>query len=199
MFTLSKKNNCILWLPPKSASTLLSWILFHFEFHKYFFNPETNELIQEEQFLIHLGHHLKLPPNHISMDLLCAVRNPYDKVLSFSKMHVTDKEDFSKEFFEKNLENILRNPNSLLFQSSKIFEQRIPNLIVRAENLYEDLIKIPFIRDSKLNNCGILEEMCSNKLNKTFDIDHNSILTPTTKEKIYETFRNEFELFGYSK
>lgn len=199
MFTLSKKNNCILWLPPKAATTLLSWILFHFDFHNYFLDTETNELVQEEKFLIHLGHNMQLPPNHLSMDLLCPVRNPYDKVISFTKMHVQNKEDFSREFFEKNLENLLLNPKSLLFQSSKIFDQRIPNFIIRAEKIYEDLIEVPFIRNSKLNSCGILEDMCTNKLNETFKIDRENILTTDTREIIYQTFKKEFELFGYSK
>ena len=81
-----------------------------------------------------------------------------------------------------------------------MFDERVPDYILRSENLYQDYLKIPFIVDSKLNKCGILEDICNRKINKgsgTLDIEN--YLTSSVKEKIYKMFQSHFELFGYQK
>jgi hypothetical protein len=44
---------------------------------------------------------------------------------------------------------------------------RKPDYVLRVETLYEDYIKIPFVRNSLLNTSGILKDLCSKKMNRS--------------------------------
>jgi hypothetical protein len=65
--------------------------------------------------------------------------------------------------------------------------------------MYEDYLKIPFIKNSKLVSCGILEEMCEKKINDHLSYDSSDYYTEEIKEKVYSFMKIEFESFGYSK
>jgi hypothetical protein len=81
------------------------------------------------------------------------------------------------------------------------FTQRVPDYFIRQENLYEDYIKIPFVRDSKLNTCGILEELCGRKMNegspklKTYKEYYNQELA----DIIYLNYKEYFDHLSYDK
>jgi len=200
-YIMSPKYNTFVWLPPKTGSSTLSWILAYFDFGWYKFSKKNNDYEIFMSDLVHLGHSFKIPPFG-NMDLISATRNPYDRMVSYFMMSRSEIEKKSdRNEFELFLQNFFeKEQDSVMFQSAEIYNFKVPNYIIKLENLYQDLTKVPFIKNSKLNDCGILEEMCNKKIkNSFFEGDKNELYTPDTKEKVYNHFKKDFELFGYQK
>lgn len=198
-YTISEDYNSFLWLPARTASTTVSWIFTHFNFYTGRF--ENNEFIKEENLIHHFGHILLLPPNNHNMIFISSTRHPYDRALSFYKAFGVQRTEniSSKEGFEWYFKNFIMKEGSLFLQGLKLTEDRLPDYFIRAEFMYEDLLKIPFVRNSKLNQCGILEDMCQRRLNNSEPRELETYLTPEIKETIYKTFKKQFELLGYSQ
>ena len=198
-YKISFKHNSFLWLPFKTSSTTVSWILGHFDFCNYTYDSVNEKYVEMYPSMFHLGHDMYLPPTHEQMNFICTMRNPYDIILSYFKMWCRQKNiQPKKNDFKENLESFIFK-NHLISDLSKISQERKPNFILRTENLLEDLLKIPFIKDSKLNQCGILEEMTQKKLNVSFPVDVDELLDQDDKTKIYEMFKFHFDFFGYSR
>lgn len=198
-YTISEDYNSFLWLPAKTASTTIGWIFTHFNFYTGRF--ENDKFLKEDNVIHHFGHILLLPPNNHNMIFICSTRHPYDRALSFYKSFGVQRTEgiSSKEGFEWYFENFLMEEHSLFLQSVKSTEGRMPDYFIRAENMYEDLIDIPFVKNSKLNKCEILKDMCDRKLNNSEPRELETYLTPKIKEKIYTRFKKHFELLGYSQ
>jgi hypothetical protein len=128
------------------------------------------------------------------------MRHPYERVLSYYKStlpHIYN--DFTIEGFNHFLNQSVFCEKSL-FDDIHKFNGRIPDILIKTETIYDDLLKIPFIKNSKLYECGILEEMCKKKVNPSFESERDEyLLSPDIKEKIYNFFKPQFEIFGYSK
>ena len=197
-FTISKKNNSYVWLPVKTASSTLSWILGHFDFSRSFIDGNNNVIMEND--ILHFGHSTVHPPNSENLTFICSMRNPYDRFFSFFKMTTKFSQKLiTKENFDIFFEEEMSKKSSLLQQSANIFEKRKPDFLIRSENFYEDLVKIPFIGNSKLNNCGILEEMCQKKIWKTVELNIDDFISTEQKQQIYILFKEHFEIGGYSK
>jgi hypothetical protein len=197
---ISEKNNAFVWLPIKTASSLVSWVLGHFEFDLFFYSQTTNNYKKIISDLSHFGHSTNLPYNHQDMLFICTMRHPYERVLSYYKStlpHIYN--DFTIEGFNHFLNQSVFCEKSL-FDDIHKFNERIPDILIKTETIYDDLLKIPFIKNSKLYECGILEEMCKKKINPSFESERDEyLLSPDIKEKIYNFFKPQFEIFGYSK
>ena len=134
------------------------------------------------------------------MSFICTIRHPYYRVFSlFSKRFLDPSEkpriEEFEDFFHERIETGVEFTKTI-----NMFDERVPDYVLRSENLYEDYLKIPFVMESKLNKCGILEDICNRKINKGHGtIDSESYLTPSVKGKIYKMFQSHFELFGYEK
>lgn len=196
-YTISENHNAFVWLPPKCATNFISWVLAYFEFSSVAMDTETNQIhrIMPNQST-HFGHSTILPPNHEELLFICAIRHPYHRILS---MYQSQAKDPSVGDFEKFIdERIIK--NNLLFKFSSTFNDRNPDYLIRTENLYEDIIKIPFIRDSDLNSSGILKNFCDKKINKSYNqLDPEEYLRPHIKEIIHNISSDHFDLFGYEK
>ena len=184
----------------KTASSHASLVLSHFDFITVTKNLNTGTIVYHSSDNINFGHSIDLPPNHSELSLICTLRHPYQRVFSlFSRrfLNPNQKPEISEfeSFFHERIENDIE-----FVKTSKMFDNRIPDYVIKSENLYEDYLKIPFIKDSKLNQYGILQDICNRKINKSFGtIDSESYLTQSVKEKIYKMFESHFELFGYQK
>lgn len=197
-YTISKKHNSYIWLPAKTASNTLSWILAHYDFEKFIFD-QNNELILDHN-LVHFGHANDHPKDSENMIFLCSLRNPYERYFSFFKsLHRYGNVKITKDNFINFIENEFEKKQSVVYRSWNIFEERKPDYIIRTESIYSDLIKIPFIKNSRVNECGILEEMCNKKIWASMDINSESYFSPEIKEKIFNLFQSHFELGGYEK
>ena len=197
-YTISEKHKTFVWLPPKCATNFISWVLAYFEFSSVAINTETNQIhrIMPNQST-HFGHSTIFPPNHEEFSFICAIRNPYHRVLSMYQSQVKDPSvgDFEKFIDERIVINKL-----LLFKFSSSLNDRSPDYLIRTENLYEDILKIPFIRDSDLNSSGILKNFCDKKINQSYNqLNPEEYLTPRIKEIIHSLSSDHFDLFGYER
>ena len=197
-FTISEKYNSFLWLPSKTASTTLSWIMTFFEFD--LFEIRDEKLIKSFEGLTHFGHDTYLPPNHETMTFICSIRNPYERFFSFFKLRCKNNlELLTKENFKNFLDIEFYNISSTIYKSKDIFDSRLPDYVIRTENLYGDLTKIPYILESKLYQTGILQDMCNMKKHKSFDVDFEHFFTDEYKELIFNQYEKHFILGGYKK
>lgn len=200
-YTISEKHKAFVWLPPKCATNFISWVLAYFEFSSIQIDTETNKIhtIRLNQYG-HFGHSTFLPPNHEELSFICAVRNPYHRVLSMFQSQFDGQ--LTVENFEKFInERLTFNSRGPIFNKfSEILHGRRPNYLIRTENLYEDILKIPFIRDSDLNTSGILKNFCDKKINQSYDqLNPEEYLTPRIKEIIQNLCSDHFDLFGYER
>jgi hypothetical protein len=200
-YTISEKHKSFVWLPPKCATNFISWVLAYFEFSSIQIDTETNKIhtIRLNQYG-HFGHSTFLPPNHEELSFICAVRNPYHRVLSMFQSQFDGQ--LTVENFEKFInERLTFNSRGPIFNKfSEILQGRRPNYLIRTENLYEDILKIPFIRDSDLNSSGILKNFCDKKINQSYDqLNPEEYLTPRIKEIIQNLCSDHFDLFGYER
>ena len=200
-YTISEKHKSFVWLPPKCATNFISWVLAYFEFSSIQIDTETNKIhtIRLNQYG-HFGHSTFLPPNHEELSFISAVRNPYHRVLSMFQSQFDGQ--LTVENFEKSInERLTFNSRGPIFNKfSEILHGRRPNYLIRTENLYEDILKIPFIRDSDLNSSGILKNFCDKKINQSYDqLNPEEYLTPRIKEIIQNLCSDHFDLFGYER
>ena len=199
-YTISEKHKAFVWLPPKCATNFISWVLAYFEFSSIQIDTETNKIhtIRLNQYG-HFGHSTFLPPNHEELSFICAVRNPYHRVLSMFQSQFDGQ--LTVENFEKFIdERLTYNSRGPIFKFSEMLHDRSPDYLIRTENLYEDILKIPFIRDSDLNSSGILKNFCDKKINQSYDqLNPEEYLTPRIKEIIQNLCSDHFDLFGYER
>jgi hypothetical protein len=188
---ISEKNNCFLWLPVKTASTHAAHVLTNFEF-SHMRCDYYRRIIQSKTNNLHHHHGLYLFDGHEKYKLIVTVRNPYSRIVSMYEWINTNKEIIQP--FEVFLSDFKKNP------VQPIFEKRIPDYPLRQENLYGDYLKIPFVRDSELNESGGLKELCEKKLNK--GVDRKSVkdyYDQETANIVYVNYKEYFDLFGYDK
>jgi hypothetical protein len=197
-YTISEKHKAFVWLPPKCATNFVSWVLAYFEFSSVAMDTETNQVhrVMPNQST-HFGHSTIFPPNHEEFSFICAIRNPYHRVLSMYQSHAIDP---SVGNFEKFIDERIVINKSLWFKFSSSLNDRSPDYLIRTENLYEDILKIPFIRDSDLNSSGILKNFCDKKINQSYNqLNPEEYLTPRIKEIIHSLSSDHFDLFGYER
>lgn len=194
LISLSLKNNCFLWLPPKTGTSHATFIFKHFDFSTY--TLEDGKIIDKSELRHH--HNISLFPEHEKHKIICTARNPFDRYISyykFQKKHEKNDisvDNFRKYFHEMVKENDLKNFFSLT-------NLRVPDYFLRLENLWSDYNKIPFIRNSKLNQSGILYELCQKKLNPSFETELNSkFYTNEMIDFMLNEGKKYFELLGYS-
>jgi len=192
---ISEVHKCFLWLPAKTSTTHATHVLNHFDFYSIDCDYTKQIVYQKRDYISH-NHVQELFLGHERYDLISTTRNPYSRVVSmFEYFRPQDKEGKKFETFEE-----------FVYQYKKLpvkpyFTQRVPDYFIRQENLYEDYIKIPFVRDSKLNTCGILEELCGRKMNesspklKTYKEYYNQELA----DIIYLNYKEYFDHLNYDK
>ena len=197
-YTISEKHKAFVWLPPKCASNFISWVLAYFEFSSIALDTETNQINKiRTNISTHFGHSTILPPNHEELLFICAIRHPYNRVLS---LYQSLAENPSVDDFKKFIDERVNFHQSPWFKFSSSFKDRSPDYFIRTENLCEDILKIPFINNSDLNSSGVLKNFCNRKINKSYhQLNPEEYLTPHIKEIIHNLSSDHFDLFGYER
>jgi hypothetical protein len=120
------------------------------------------------------------------------VRNPYDRFISGYNMVYENNEKISFEEVVNNLENIIKTDNfAIIFVPQHLFicdehDNILINKVCRFENLYKDLLEVDDIFvNLKHTNASVRRS--------------DAILTEEIKNKIYNVYRKDFEIFGYDK
>ena len=181
----------------KTGTVNASWIFTYFDFQTYTRNFDSDGNFKEiSNPAMSAVHSFYLPPEIGTPKIIVTTRNPYDKVLSRFLFTWTRNETPSYQDFLNNLLNSIQHNNPMLIYPSEL----IPTYTIRLENMYEDYMKIPFVKDSNLNKSGILLEMCNKKINEArIKVNKDDFLTQEAKDLIYNFLKNQFELFGYQK
>jgi hypothetical protein len=144
----------------------------------------------------------------LDYEILLNVRNPYSRMKSyyhslFLKHDCMGSQDCDFNFGQF-LDKYCQTHGGLLhhFRFEQIFEKRPPKLVVRYENLGEDLIKIPFIHKKYEESEEFREEwnrvVEKNIFNKE-TLNDSYKYTESEAEKVYRSFEDQFKLFGYQE
>ena len=185
---ISEKHNCFLWLPVKTASSHAAHVLTHFEFSHVICDYYRRRIQLKTDSLQH-HHGLSLFDGHENYKLITTVRNPYSRMVSIYEWMSVSREIRSFEVF---MDDYKKRP------VQPIFDKRIPDYTLRQENLFDDYLKIPFVRDSKLNESGVLKELCDKKINKGRERKPvKDYYNQDTANIVYTNYKEYFDLFGY--
>jgi hypothetical protein len=198
--TYSDIHKSILWTPQKTGSFHAVFIFTHFDFSTEFFDKETFELskVRPSNIISH-HHNCIITEQTKDYDVICTTRNPYARLLSaFFYFTDTEKTELTvqnfRKFFVKQVEELS------VFHDGYYGYSKVPKYFLKLENLYEDYIKIPFIQESKLNQCGILYDLCKMKMNKSRKhVPTSDFFTVDMVNYFYDNFRNLFDIDGYEK
>jgi hypothetical protein len=197
---ISRQYKFFAWTHQRTGSTHFTNILKKLNFESAELNLETKKLSNFASIVKH-NHTCLLFENHSDYKFIVSVRNPYSMVVSHTG--VMSLPDFSrgKEKFRNIVENQVQNPHNP-DGCCNCFHERTPDYAIRLEHLYEDWLKIPFVRSHELNTSGELEKLCNVPLNgmrKTITNSWKEYYDQTTADSVYYSQPYSFELFGYDR
>jgi hypothetical protein len=192
---ISEEFNSFIWVNQKTATSLASKILENFGFKFYDVNGNkpikiNNEFVQQHSCCLFNGHE--------TYKFIATIRNPYSQLVSehlFFNLYDKDEQTYIDEF-----ENFLNKKFQITNNSCFSFKERVPDYILRVENLYEDYMKIPFIKDSEFSKSGTLKKLIDSNINKGRQvIDWKRFYNKNLADLVYYNTSRYFELFNYNK
>lgn len=166
------------------------------------------------------SHDIVLPEEFKDFKIICNVRNPYDKVLSFylnftsvgknfvylksKKTELQHKiERFSLELFEyainqKIIRTYIRTVPVRDYVSKLSFNGIIPNHLIRMENLLEDFSKLDFINQSKEWQTGEIQDLIEKNeyINKR-PFDFTELYTMNSAIRVFDYYKKHFYICDY--
>jgi hypothetical protein len=203
-YNISEQHKCFLWSPAKTGSMHVEFILTHFDFHFENSNYKRDIVKNYQDFPKH-NHDCMLFEGHEDYKLIMTVRNPYSRVLSqylhgLSIQNLAIETSSNFEDFTLFVEKLYPMSSSQLNNGFSL-STRVPDYSIRIENLYEDYLKIPFIKESKLNYTGLLLDLCNKKIHENSQklISYKGYFNQRISDLIYYNMVKYFDLFGYSK
>lgn len=189
---ISEKNKSFLWLPAKTGSVHARFIFNHFEFYTLHSNPDNH---LRKSYLQH-NHARDLFPNHENFKLISTARNPFTKLISLYKFNLEKKEEFNYESFRVFFAQKTQQPQ--FWTQFDLSYKRTPDFFIRMENLYLDYLEIPFVRDSKICKCGVLEDLCKVKMNSTVELPQtNDFFTTDMIDFVYKETKDYMDHLKY--
>jgi hypothetical protein len=202
-FTYSEQERLAVFLPPKTGTMHATFILNHFNFKTNIYKKDDDDddkLISEEDYLIH-HHNEIIPKGYEDYDVIYTTRNPYTRLVSmyYHDKNMTEYESSYNKTFKQYFSN---RANDGLGNIKRGFNfVKTPKYFIRMEHLYEDYIQIPFMRGSKLNESGILHELCEKKIHtkKQETKSLKEYYTQDMADHVYESLKPYFDLNGYDK
>lgn len=184
---ISEKNKVILWMPQSTASRLATLIFNNFDFSSY--NARKGGVFLGNT--IEHNHYIGLPINHKDYKLILTCRNPYTQATA--GFDGTD----SQERLERSLEEKFQSGYHLNFINH--LKYKTPDYFIRVENLLEDYLKIPFIRESEYYKSGEMEKLMNDNPFKQKVYTNRPKLDKKLADLIYYNNSYYFELLGYDK
>ena len=149
--------------------------------------------------------------DYLDYDVICNIRNPYDRILSlYFKKHFNNKlikkeltPTYKKMFNDwvntafipnKLIVSVANLPNFTIQGVNQLdewtFNDKIPNLFVRLENYEDDIRKIGFINED-------LTDFTKVNLKEGRIFDFNEMYSVESAKKVYHFFKKHFFLCGY--
>ena len=202
-YNISEQHKCFLWGPIKTGTMHSEFIFTHYDFHYEESNYGRTLTKNYQDFPKH-NHDCMLFEGHEEYKLILTVRNPYRRILS---------EYYHEMSFRKQPIESLVSPNNFedfvntrypispsQFNNGFLLSVRMPDYSLRSENLYEDYLKIPFIKESKLYSSGILKDLCNKKIHeRKIKLSSEGYFNQRIADLIYYNMVNYFESFNYHK
>lgn len=184
---LSEKNKVILWMPQSTASRLATLIFNNFDFCSY--NIRKGGVLLGNT--IEHNHYIGLPINHKDYKLIMTCRNPYTQVTAGF-----DGVD-SQEKLVRSLEEKYQSVYHMNFINH--LKYKTPDYFLRVENLLDDYLKIPFIRESEFYKSGEMLKLMSDNPFKNKIYRNRPVIDKKLADLIYYNNSYYFELLGYDK
>lgn len=213
---VNRELKIVWWAPERCGTKITAEIFRRFNFEVY--NPlkETYSPLSE----VYHSHEISLPEKFKDYKIICNVRNPYDKVLSFylnftsvgkhfvyfknKKEELKKKIDvFCLELFEYAInQKILVNNEKKIpvrdYISKLSFDYIVPNQFIKMENLEEDLSKLDFISESNLWRSGEIKDMIYNNnfINKR-PFEFTNLYSFESASRVFNYYRKHFYICDY--
>lgn len=154
-----------------------------------------------------LRHEWNIPEEYHHYDFLLNVRNPYTRMKSYyySLFLKNDCTDDCHLTFSEFVVKYCKMAGGMLhhFRFEQVYEQiKPPIIVVKYENLAEDLKKIPFI-NKKLEESDEFRSEWERVVTKNIftreTAGESYKYTQEEADLIYDRFQTQFEMFGYDK
>ncbi len=192
---ISEELRSFVWTPMKTSSTHSNMVFTLFGFEYFHTSYDRKQVYQYSEFPQHLNT-CDLFQNHENYILISTARNPLHKIFS-AYLYMNRSGEISpsgfKQFFSEQ-QDIPHNTLTTEFQHI----QRRADFYVRVENLFEDYVKIPFIKHSKLTSSGALRELCERKKNYTNrNLDIKGFYTPDMIDYVYQNNKDYYKFLNY--
>jgi hypothetical protein len=187
-----------IWSPPKTASTTAYRILEKLKFNTY--SSDSKSLVFYSEEPIH-NHSTNIFFGHENFNLITTIRNPYRLMIS-KFMNFGVQYNLNSESFSKFLESwFYGDKNELKYLGCYNYSERFPDNLIRVESMFDDYLKIPFIKKSDYYKSGELLNDCNTKYNASeyLKVDWKSLYTQNSADMVYYNFAHIFELGQYNK
>lgn len=200
----------IWWAPERCGTKALAHIFDKLGFEFY----NGLESYRKKLKANYQSHSIEIPEELSDYKVMFSSRNPYDRVLSLfnnftnvgkRNLYLKDEHDkfvtkyqiFLDELFSKT-EDKLNKPVLYNYILKYSFDGRVPDMILRMENMIEDLTKIDFVKSSKLWESGYIHDyLQNNEYIMKKSIKFNNIYTLGGAKLVYESHIKHFILCGY--
>jgi hypothetical protein len=194
------KHRMFIWTPPKTGSTSAMDILKNLGFNSYFNN--SGYFIPHKNDPQH-NHFCKLCNSHGNYSFITTLRNPYTIMSSYFLQTSKDFDSANTKNFEDYLNFYFYDDKHLevKYFSCYNYSKRLPDYIIRLENMFDDYVKLPFVLGTDYYKSGQLKKDCTVKKNPSQfpDFDWKSLYNQPLADIVYYNFAHVFELGGYDK
>lgn len=202
----------VIWWAPERCGTKATAHIFKELGFEFYFNLENyeNRILGKYQ-----THSIEIPKELSDYKIILSTRNPYDRIFSLfvnftnvGKNILYTKSNFDKivkkyEVFLTELfspaNKLLGKPvlNNYVFKYS--FNERVPDMIIRMENIIEDLSKIDFVKNSSIWKSGYVSDYLRDNehiVKRSYKFD--DIYTKSGAKLVFENQLKHFILGGYN-
>lgn len=202
MVHISEEYNSFLWLPPKTGTMRASGIFKEFGFIS-IEGGNTPISSKNELKFIH-NHDIELFDGSENYKLICTGRNPYSKMVSYYKIsYPLESNELDKENFLNFLAQYFYTLDKGAVWMRKFknyWDIRTPDYYIRMENMFEDYLKIPFVKSTEIYKTGELEKMCGIKINENSNKKFwKEYYCDEAADMVYYNNSKYFEKLGYDK
>ena len=195
---VSEEFKAFTWTGQRVGSNHMTAILEELGFGYFKFDDEGN-VIEKSNKPSH-NHTCKLFKGHENYSMIVAVRNPYSMMISQATGGALEPTEENIKIARDRVENILQGRD--FKNCCECFDKRFPDYVIRLENLFEDYLKIPFIKNHNIHLSGRLLELTNKTVNKggaKSPLYWKNFISQPVADLIYYNFPDYFNHFGYEK
>jgi len=212
---ISHKHKVIWWAPAKCGTKIIKTLLHGYDFFAQINGNEFRELETTYQ-----SHIIAQPKEYDDYKIILSIRNPYDRIFSIFlnfqlqtfTPHKNLKNELKKEF-NIWLNKIMLNEKLIVerkfllgvntetetYFCENLFKGRMPDFLIRMENIQEDLEKLDFIKnDLSWDSKKVEEELKTNKIKIEREYKFNSMYDIETAKKVYTFYKTHFYFCDYN-